>query len=442
VGNALSVKKVLYSYSDAPSTTAPGDMFLMGNAFQPPAGVQIRPLGYQFKAGDGVLIENLAPTGTPVWQWTALGPVQGAKGDQGIQGPQGAQGPAGPAGPAGPQGPAGDTVRISSDAGNALVQKTNGAFVQDYSTKVLSVGAGLTGGGTLRAWEALQVKRGTGLVFDSSGNLAIDFGSSAAQAAAGNHVHSDLSTKAELNSAVPIGTIVAFGGASAPAGWHLCDGSAHGSAALQTVLGSPTTPDLRSRFIVGAGTGPGLSGYQLRSTGGAEAVLLTAAQSGLVYHDHSASSGTVSSDHVHGIPASETYTHGADNDHAHWNPETHHGTWGGGGHEHSIQLTDGSGSGDGIYVDTNPSKGTHKNVAGNTAGGGGHEHYYARGGYGTGGMDRSHGHYVPLPANTTGGISANHTHGITVNAAGGGNASQAHENRPPFYALSYIIRKG
>jgi hypothetical protein len=54
---------------------------------------------------------------------------------------------------------------------------------------------------------------------------------------------------------VPIGSVVAYGGTSAPTGWHLCDGSAHGSAALATVLGSANTPDLRSRFILG--TNPG-----------------------------------------------------------------------------------------------------------------------------------------------------------------------------------------
>lgn len=50
----------------------------------------------------------------------------------------------------------------------------------------------------------------------------------------------------------PIGAIIAFGGNIAPFGWHLCDGSAHGSAALQAVIGGINTPDLRRRFIIGA----------------------------------------------------------------------------------------------------------------------------------------------------------------------------------------------
>jgi len=67
------------------------------------------------------------------------------------------------------------------------------------------------------------------------------------------------------NALVPRGTIVMFNGA-APAGWAICDGG-------------NGTPDLRNRFIVGAG-----STYSVGATGGADTVTLTIEQ--MPKHDH------------------------------------------------------------------------------------------------------------------------------------------------------------
>lgn len=77
----------------------------------------------------------------------------------------------------------------------------------------------------------------------------------------------------DLAALVPVGTIVAYAGTSAPTGWHLCNGTAHGSTALQTVLGSANAPDLRDRFVVGAG-----STYSRGNTGGEATHTLTAAE--------------------------------------------------------------------------------------------------------------------------------------------------------------------
>lgn len=62
--------------------------------------------------------------------------------------------------------------------------------------------------------------------------------------------------------AIPTGVIVMWSGSigSIPAGWHLCDGT-------------NGTPDLRNRFIVGAG-----SEYSVGATGGAKEVTLTVEQ--------------------------------------------------------------------------------------------------------------------------------------------------------------------
>ena len=56
-----------------------------------------------------------------------------------------------------------------------------------------------------------------------------------------------------IDSSIPVGVIMAWGGTVAPSGWHLCNGTPHGSPELQHIIGSPNAPDLRDRFIVGAG---------------------------------------------------------------------------------------------------------------------------------------------------------------------------------------------
>ena len=61
-----------------------------------------------------------------------------------------------------------------------------------------------------------------------------------------------------------------YGGSSAPAGWLICDGQSTNSyGALAAVVGQ-YVPDLRDKFIVGAG-----STYSVGNTGGESAVTLT-----------------------------------------------------------------------------------------------------------------------------------------------------------------------
>jgi len=91
---------------------------------------------------------------------------------------------------------------------------------------------------------------------------------------------------------LPVGTVVAYGGNSAPSGWQLCNGGTASTSALQTVLGQSNVPDLRDRFVVGAG-----NSYSRHNTGGSASVTLTAAQ--MPNHAHFFSTTTGGGDHVH-----------------------------------------------------------------------------------------------------------------------------------------------
>lgn len=134
---------------------------------------------------------------------------------------------------------------------------------------------------------------------------------------------------------IPIGGIILWSGStgSIPDGWALCNGS-------------NGTPNLRDRFVVGAG-----SGYAVNATGGAATVTLTEAQ--MPQHNHGAANST----------------------------------------DRVVRTT------------------------GNTDG-------------------------FPNLGGQFGGATAQLSLSNTVGGGGGANkgSSQAHENRPPYYALAYIMR--
>jgi microcystin-dependent protein len=202
---------------------------------------------------------------------------------------------------------------------------------------------------------------------------------------------------------VPIGGIIPFGGSVAPTGWHLCDGTAHGSAALKAVIGADTTPNLLDRFVIGAGTK-----HPLKATGGAETVTLTAAQSGVPGHTHPV---TVAAGGV-------AHTHPISHDHGAFNTGIAGGPASGSKASPTVRRTDLA------NADTGPDY-----VSASTA---------------TLPSISNHTHPVDVPAfsGTSGAASAT-SHGHTASAAANAAAAAtaAHENMPPFYALTYIIRK-
>jgi microcystin-dependent protein len=95
--------------------------------------------------------------------------------------------------------------------------------------------------------------------------------------------------------AAPVGAIVMWSGTSVdrPDGWALCDGS---------VVNGYKTPDLRGRFIVGSGTGPGLSERRVGATGGSEVHWLDPSEA--PQHDH-----WVDPDRIENWPQSGSHSH-------------------------------------------------------------------------------------------------------------------------------------
>lgn len=114
----------------------------------------------------------------------------------------------------------------------------------------------------------------------------------------------------------PVGTVLPFGGAIVPASWLLCDGSAVSRttyASLFSLIGTTygsgdgsttfNVPDLRSRTVLGAGSGSGLTPRALGATGGEEEHTLS--QSELPAHVHSGSVHThTAGPHTHWLVAS------------------------------------------------------------------------------------------------------------------------------------------
>ena len=189
-----------------------------------------------------------------------------------------------------------------------------------------------------------------------------------------------------MRLAMPVGGIIIWSGASTaiPTGWKLCDGTSG-------------TPNLRDRFIVGAG-----STYAVNATGGAATVTLTTAQLPSHTHGVNITSGVQSADHTH------TGTTGTES----------------AGHTHGYQPLVRLGSGGGLNGEA-LSGGPAQIGAGTTN---------ALPATNTAGISANHTHTV-----TTGGVSANHTHNVngTSDAAGSGSS---HENLPPYFALCYIMK--
>jgi len=172
-------------------------------------------------------------------------------------------------------------------------------------------------------------------------------------------------TWVEIGGTIPSGIITMWSGSisNIPKGWVLCDGQ-------------NGTPDLRDRFIVGAG-----KSYNVGNTGGANSVTLT----------------------VDNLPA---HTHTMNGAGAHTHTGSTNST---GSHTHSYQRVKDIRSSSGMGSSSAFSYNTFDSRTTDSAG------------------DHSHS----LSINSAG------SHSHTIGNTGGG---KAHENRPPYYALAFIMK--
>ena len=203
----------------------------------------------------------------------------------------------------------------------------------------------------------------------------------------GQVIHSQGSGSAAVWSTfqgVPSGVIMMWSGAEGaiPSGWYLCNGQ-------------NSTPDLRNKFIVGAGSG---SSYSVGNTGGANSVTLSTSQ--IPAHSHT------TSNHSHNASVSDP------------------------GHGHSMSISDPGHS-------HNTSVTGAKLFPGN---GGAHVPYGGAGGYPGTHFNMSNANtgvnMSASNANTGLSVSLGNANPSTNNTGGGGS----HENRPPYYALCYIMK--
>lgn len=265
--------------------------------------------------------------------------------------------------------------------------------------------------------------------FTSSG--AINMGSQQITNLANGTSSGDAVNKGQLDIMVPIGGVIMFAGSTGydTSVWQLCDGSAISRTTFATLFarlgtthgsgdGSSTfnVPDLRGQFVVGVGQGSGLTNRTLGAKGGEESVTLSAGQmpshthtgttdNGGVAHTHSVSgnTGTVSSDHTHNYSGTVSGT----------NVGGYRINW----------LSDADDGGSGLMM----GRSTDGVAYGN------HDHTFSGT---TSGISANHSHGISI---TSGAASAtNHTHTFTTGSAGSGSS---HNNMPPFYALTYLIRK-
>jgi microcystin-dependent protein len=215
--------------------------------------------------------------------------------------------------------------------------------------------------------------------------------------------NTQIATTAFVRDIIPAGVILLWSGsvASIPTGWVLCNGA-------------NSTPDLRDRFVVGAG-----SSYAVNATGGANTVTLDA---------------TMIPSHTHSLSASGT-TSGQSAGHTH----TFSGTTSGQSVSHTHTAT---------VTDPEHAHTYFRPVASNAAnppGSSGSQASSATTSTAATGITVSNGNasadHTHTYSGTTSAVSGDHTHTVTVTGTSGGTGGGlAHENRPPYFALAYIMK--
>jgi microcystin-dependent protein len=242
----------------------------------------------------------------------------------------------------------------------------------------------------------------------------------------------------------PTGSILQYGGSSAPTGWVFCDGTSYARtgamAALFAVIGTAfgavdgthfTVPDLRGRVAVGVGTGSGLTARTLAATGGEETHVLVTGE--LASHTHAVGTLANSSEsaHTHGIGS-----YVAANESAHTHAAGTLATGAESGHTHSagsytqqlggVITTAAPAAGAGVIGESN-----NATITGTSGGSSGHTHTVT----GTSAAGSAHTHTL----SGTSGAGSSHTHTISGSTASAGSDT-GHNTMQPFLVLNCIIK--
>lgn len=233
---------------------------------------------------------------------------------------------------------------------------------------------------------------------------------------------------------VPSGIIAIWSGtvASIPSGWVICDGT-------------NGTPNLTGQFVVHADA-DAAGTYNVGDTGGSNTVTL--AETNLPGHTHSVS-GTTASDgaHTHNVSGNTSttgaHTHTLSGNTSNSGNHTHNGsTSNTGTHKHNLTYQEGGGNATNrkvksAFLDQSVTDSAAVGNAGahshnfTTAAGGDHSHTLS----GNAASAGDHSHTLSGTADSAG--AHTHTFSTTSGSTGGGTA---HENRPPYYALAYIMK--
>ena len=231
---------------------------------------------------------------------------KGQKGDKGQKGEVGASGGAGTKGQKGEKGEKGDKGekgqkgQDGNDATGTKGQKgevgQKGQKGEDNSTKGQKGEDGsATKGqkGEVGADNSTKGQKGEPGADNSTkgqkGEIGVGNKGQKGEVGADNSTKGQKGEAGSVTAAIPSGGIIIWSGASnaIPSGWYLCDGN-------------NSTPDLRSRFVVGAGPG-GL--YSVGDTGGSRDAVLVSHTHNLQNHVHGINLTTNDpGGHTHGIP--------------------------------------------------------------------------------------------------------------------------------------------
>lgn len=298
-----------------------------------------------------------------------------------------------------------NTPATAKNSGDTVVHGVSARDFKAISTKVDKAGDTISGDLTVVGATSVAGLTASGAVSFSGATDVQDLTVAGTATLAGDPATDlEAAPKQYVDAAVPIGTVIDYVGTVAPAGWHLCDGTAHGSAAYLAAFGSDSTPDLRGLFVRGAG-----SGLTNGQTGGAATVTLTAAQSGLPAHSHPVTVNNGGASHSHTIDPPNT------------------GTSGVGDHMH----------GSSYVANFRASEGPRNETP--------NEDFYEIG-QTSANLDQTlqpsgaHSHTVDIAPFSSAAATATHGHSASSSNNTAANATAAHENLPPFYVLTKIVK--